>query len=247
MFLSVFHMLGAILVAALVAITPLHAEEVEYWGDDDLPSSGVRQFRLNDQKIPKGSQCEQILMAAEQELGRPLTFEEIKESLPAILKATGEALESDSKPFCFTASMRVLTPRGDIPIGQLRVNDEVISIDLTTFNPVVNRIRAISVRDNVDYGRLSDLARPLEVTPREPFYAQAGTHPPAFTPIEELRESDHLFRAQARAPAVLTPVRRGCFQFPVGTTTVFNLQLFGEPRNFIVEGILVHNVLFMKF
>ncbi len=224
----------------------------------------IRKFRRDGMKVIQGSECESILMEASRRLGRPLTEPEILDNYREILQATGETLEpetlaprpspaptpsSSSKsrnPFgnCFTANMTVATPGGPKKIGDLREGDEVISIDLVSRQPRANTIARIYPHAARAYGRLIDLPTPIDVTDRHRFLAQGKTLDFDFHAIGDIPEDADLYFVDLTQPPgkQWRPIRRGCYVPQTGTRTVYDLELMGEPRNFIVEGILVHNV-----
>lgn len=214
--------------------------------EHDARLDNIRNFDRNGTKIPRGSQCEEILLEASKRLRRPLTEAEINANLDEILKATGEALVIDTQAVrrtCFTAEMMVSTPGGPRPIGELQVGDQVISIDLATKKPVMNRISAVHKYEGKKYSRLEQQDSPINVTDSHPFYSDGNDLPADFRPISQVPADANLFRVNTDAGPgeILTPVKRGCYVTQPGTATVIDLSLEGEPRNFIVEGLLVHN------
>lgn len=213
----------------------------------------IRETRIGKQRIKPGGVCEAILLDAVDRLGRRLTHAEIRLNIEVIVKATGESLVSVVPPSpqprpvvrdgsgCFTAAMKVTTPSGDRAISELRLGDEVISIDLQTMEPRANRIFGIKVHRNRPVGRLSDLPTPIEVTGRHRFLSNSASKPTDFYPIEELDAGDNLFLVKPGA-CTLSPFLRGSYSALPGAADVYELELIGEPRNYIVEGILVHNI-----
>lgn len=216
----------------------------------------IRKFRRDGMKIIEGSECEKVLMNASRRLGRPLTQNEILENYSDILKATGETLEPESltpRPTpspvrrssgCFTGNMTVATPSGPKRIMDLLEGDELISIDLVTRQPVANRIHKIHPYAARNYGRLVDLPAPIDVTDRHRFLARGKNVDFDFHAIGDLNDHDEIFFVDLAQPPgrQWRPVPRGCYVPQPGTRTVYDIELVGEPRNFIVEGILVHNI-----
>ncbi len=201
----------------------------------------VRYFRDNGLRIPHDSQTESILIETQVKLQRVLTHDEIRELLPKILMVTGEKLETVGLPqsHCFTAQMKVMTPTGqEVPISKLRPGDPVVSVDLSTGNPVSNIVRNVIDTQNQEFVTLISQLRPLQVTASEPFLTDGGV----FKPLAQIPETGSLFQFDAKKlKGLLVPVPRGDFLTCPLTTTVYNLELVGEPRNFVIEGLLVHN------
>jgi hypothetical protein len=205
--------------------------------------TGVPSYRQDDLRIPVNSECEKILIQTQQRLKRELTHAEIRDLLPKILLVTGEQLEvvpqSSGRRSCFTAQMKVLTPSGEVPISRLKEGDPVISIDLATGTPVTNFVRKSIATPGQEFGTLINHQRPLEVTGSERFFTDGGK----FTELAQIAESCNLFQVNLKQPSSLvSPVQRGTHRAASVRSTVFNLELIGEPRNFIVEGLLVHNI-----
>lgn len=266
------------LAFALVANTAQAEGVLDYGGPGPSPAPPAKPaapsekqhrdviagFLFEESIIPSGSECENLLVQAGVRLGRFLTYDEIAENLPVILRATGEKLQSilptpppspspapspRSGPVCFTGDMKVLTPRGEVPISQLKPDDEVVSVEQTLggkFRLVVNRVALNTAYENQSFGLLTDLPRPIKVTPRHEFIAtslpleRVGYRSGA---IEDLAPDTSLFFGDEgtwkKGEYYHTP--RGNYSYPQGTETVFDLQLIGHPRNYIVEGVLVHN------
>jgi hypothetical protein len=208
-----------------------------------LPTKGSRIFsyRQDGLRVPAFGESENLLVQTELRLKRLLTDDEIRDLLPKILLVTGEKLEVVPERrggWCFTANMKVLTPNGEVPISKLKIGDAVISIDLATGHAVTNRVRKTMVTQNQTIGTLTHQERPLEVTGSERFFTDGGK----FTELAQIPESCNLFRVDLAQPKqLLSPVPRGIHRPSETPTTVYNLELIGEPRNFVVEGLLVHN------
>lgn len=218
----------------------------------------IRRFSRDGMRIIVGSECERLLLEASLRLGRPLTQPEILDNYSEILKATGETLEPENivvrtgivpSPIrrsggCFTGNMTVATPSGSRKIMDLLDGDQVISIDLVSRQPVTNTIHKIHPYAARNYGRLVNLPTPIDVTERHRFLAQGRGIDFDFHAIGDLPEDADLYLVDLTQPAgrQWRPVRRGCYLPQLGTRTVYDIELIGEPRNFMVEGILVHNI-----
>lgn len=213
----------------------------------------IGKFRHDNRIIPPESQCERILIDSAQRLGRALTEDEIAQNVFDILQVTGESLvRLPGEPFCFTGKMKVLTSGGERPIESLRPGDEVLSFDLDTRQLVSNRIQFVTQHANQLVGRLIDVPRPIDVTARHKFFVAAGGLSAGFYPVEEISEmAQLLFLPRGGQPAsamvgslagskMLRSVNRGRY-ITVGHDTVHSLELVREPKNFFVNGVLVHN------
>ena len=219
--------------------------------------AALQTFRRDGQRIKPRGECERFLLDASEILGRPMTSAEIADSLDEILAEVGEQLVPDPAPvarptpaprrppgpYCFTGPMRVRTLAGERAIADLREGDVVWSYDLTSGREIPNTIRVVTVTPAQEFGRLEDLARPIEVTARHRFLSGAGRGEIDFTAIADLKAGDNLFRRAHDTPEVpgLTPVPRGHYRPRCGTAVVFELLLIGEPHNYFIEGVLVHN------
>lgn len=222
----------------------------------------IRSFSRHGKTLRRGGHCEQILVNAAERLNRPLTFLEIENSLEDILRETGESMvpvpaptpapsprpsTRHQWPVCFTGSMQVLTPSGERSISELRPGDEVISFDHATSRVVTNRIAYVFPHENRAYSRLISLPRPIDVTGRHQFWASGAGLQPGYHPIEEIPHNACLMYASVNDWNSNGAVRinRGAYVSQPDLATVYDLQLIGEPRNFIVHGVLVHNVIKM--
>lgn len=245
------HLGGGSSTRAAATPTPASSSSLSTAEIERLTLEAVRRFELGNAVIAAGGQCERILVDAAQRLERPLTDAEVALALPKVLNATGEALVRKAAPaprrpgpFCFTEEMLVLTPSGERPIADLRPGDEVISFDLHRRQIVTNTIANIFLHPAEPFSRLVDLPRPIDVTGRHQFFAQDGGLAPGYYPIEEIPERSCLLYSPIISPSALSfeKVQRGRFLVQPSTAHVFDLQMTGEPRNFIVHGVLVHNV-----
>ena len=210
--------------------------------------AAVRDYRRDGFLIRSGGECERLLLEASDLLGRPFLRDEITASLDEILREVGETLapaptpsaSRDDYPNCFTGGMRVLTPGGERPIAELHEGDFVYSFDFESQALVPNRIETISTSDDYPFGRLPDLARPIEVTPRHRFLSHAGRGEIDFVPIGDLEPQNLLFSRDEKGGG-LVPTPRGVYRPECGRSTVRDLRLMKPPHNYFIEGILVHN------
>jgi hypothetical protein len=205
----------------------------------------IRDFRRGDKLISPHGRCEEVLLNASEILGRPLTHAEIEESLDGILTEVNERLQLDWSrvPACFTAAMRVDTPRGPRPIADLLVGDVVFSYDLKTGLLVPNVVEKFQVTRARPYATLIDLARPLEVTARHRVLSGAGCGEDDFRAVGDLDPRDPLYAYDLRGTAGvgLKRVPRGEYRPAPVPADVYEILLKGSPHNYFVEGVLVHN------
>lgn len=140
-----------------------------------------------------------------------------------------------SKGSCFTGSMMVSTPSGPRRMEDIRAGDELISFNHVTGKFVANKVRNVMSYGPKPFSRLTDLG--IDVTDQHPFFAAKNGQPADYCPIGQLSDSDSLFRQNGES---IEAVPRGPY-VPTGTAPVYDIEMIGEPRNFIVEGVLVHN------
>lgn len=193
----------------------------------------VEAFRRNGMRIAPHGKCAEILRGAEADLGRRLTRAEIEADLDTIMAETGECLVFEDRGDwgCFTQEMRVATPRGPVRIASLKAGDAVLSFDVARGRVVRNVIADVHRFPNRRVGQLDE--HRLTVTESHPFFTFDGYHPIGTLPAATLL---------ARQDQVgIFGVSRGAFTPLPNRRTVWTLQLEGEPRNFFVQGILVHN------
>lgn len=151
-----------------------------------------------------------------------------------------ENVKPRPKPKCFTGAMKVQTPEGAVRIDQLTVGSEVYSVDLASGRVVKNVIGEMFVTPDQEYGVLSGLEDPIEVTPRHRFFSLTTKEYIAIEAIPPMNALYDVIAELASSGKKLSPVR-GQYNFPAGRATVYNLELNAEPHNFIVNGLLVHN------
>lgn len=187
-------------------------------------------------------------MGASRDMGRALTQDEIASMIGEVVSVTGESLAvsapNASSAWCFVGTTKVRTPGGEKRIETLREGDEITSVDLATGKVVRNRIQKITRIEKQSFGRLTGLPRPIDVTSGHRFLTGAARTDEDFLPIGRIAPAENLFLVDedARPDRRLRAVPRGHFVCPFGQATVHDLTLVGEPRNFIAEDILVHNV-----
>lgn len=146
--------------------------------EEEHPADNIRSFRIARHKIPERSKCEEILVAAEQRLGRHLTRAEIEAHFVAVLEATGEVMEEAESPgpppkprTCYLGGTIVSTPSGPRLVGDLKVGDQVISVD-EKGNPVMNQIANVFKHDGRTYSSLEKEFPPIDAITAHPISAR---------------------------------------------------------------------------
>lgn len=137
---------------------------------------------------------------------------------------------------CVAATMKVRTPRGEVPAGALAVGDCVTSIDLETGVAVVGTIVQIR-RARRECLALRWPGGMLVCTPDHPLYSPArGTYRPASDWVTG--DASTLLACHGEAVDVVAVEAATPF---AGVQEVVDLTLEGEPRNFVANGVVVHN------
>lgn len=137
---------------------------------------------------------------------------------------------------CVAASARVRTPRGEVPAGALIVGDSVRSLDLATGRPVDGTIVAIR-RARRECLMLRWSGGELVCTPDHPLYApETTTYRPAADWITGYATRLLVFRDDTPESVELLAAETFA-----GIHDVVDLTLAAEPRNFVADGVLVHN------
>jgi hypothetical protein len=145
----------------------------------------------------------------------------------ATLAACGET--------CFIAGTRIRTPRGERPIEDLGVGDEVLSFDGAQV--VTRRILARQARtaEETFSVRAGDHAI-AGVTAEHPFWDESTQ---AWRPLRSLTLTSKLMTLLHNDVSVvaISELRRGSARM----VTVHNLSVDGPEHNYFAENILVHN------
>ena len=200
----------------------------------------------HDYQLPNVEILRQIYKF-EKKQNKILTDTRILSAAKGFLHLQGEKLIK--KPKCFTCAMRVLTPYGYRPIGDLDIGDTVISWDFDHGQTTKNRVLAVHEGQNVEFGELISRDFPrgfLEVTPDHPLYSVDNG---GYTPLEKLGDNSRVLRINlglaigqcrgffTKRPAVSIS-KRGAF-VKKGRAQVRGLALSGKHQNYFVEGVLV--------
>ena len=149
---------------------------------------------------------------------------------------TRKVSEQRPTPTCFTGKMRVQTPQGERTIEALQPGDAVFSLDLSTGRIVENTIAHVHRVREGDFTVLSVSDRKLETNPLHSFYLPDEKK---WAPLVEKPYGSPLLRL---GPELGLTRENGCSISPhLKRAPLFNLEMIKEPRNFFIEGILVHN------
>lgn len=220
--------------------------------DPRLPyQMAVRNMRLQGKMIPENSRCEQMLVNMQMQLKEVLTHEKWFEIVAyRFLDLSGERLVDPPAPqprrhaYCFTGEMRVLTQHGERPIQDLKVGDEVLSVDVRTGDLIPNRITSAVRVPQRSFCVLLDVPRPLNVTLTHLFLSRDVNGEYEYKPIEAI-VSDSVVRALPEENMRRTHFRftpRGRLSPQIDLADVYELTLENEPHNYVIEGLVVHNM-----
>lgn len=139
-------------------------------------------------------------------------------------------------PFCVAADMRVRTPRGPIAAGELVVGDRVESVEVATGRAVEGVIVHVR-RATRECVALRWRGGELVCTPDHPLYSpERGEYRPASDWVDGRARMLLARTGESVEPVAVESVER-C----AGVREVVDLSLAAEPRNFVAEGIVVHN------
>ncbi len=205
------------------------------------------------------SECNSLLMATEQRLGRELTEEEVKRLLPTIRRAIEETLAQTS-PGRATAQLQqglatntnVLTADGPVDIELVKPGTQIISYDLERGLTVTNKV----VRLHRGKALWILGVKPI-VTGFGPKYVFSGADPhivvsrelpffmpfvSAFLPLSRIvKDRELLFFRQIYGINKPIPIPSiNSSNLPL-ETPIFQLELEGEPHNFFAAGLLVQS------
>ncbi len=135
---------------------------------------------------------------------------------------------------CVAATSRVRTPTGLVPIGRLRLGDEVLSFDHERGSLVPTRVRAIRSAMRACLSVRSG-GSTLVCTPDHPVYmpdSRSYDHAVAATPGRAL------VHASGRLPSA---VAVDAVASPGGLHRVVDITVESQLHNFVAEDIVVHN------
>ena len=153
-------------------------------------------------------------------------------ALAAYLPAAGCSEDS-----CFAAGTPIATPRGPVPIEQLRVGDTVFTYDAERDRITAHPIMAVHEHDSQRLGQLWLAANPepLWVTRNHPIYAPETGQ---YLPVVELPTSNTVLHLDADHELTLHAGAR--FSSTSRIDRVYNISVAG-PHNYFAGGVLVHN------
>lgn len=169
----------------------------------------------------------------------PFAYNELQEWANAyqIVERDGR---SEVSRTCFTGSSRVLTPSGEREISALRPGDSIFSLDLSSGQLTLNRVKGLHrfVMGDKMSVRTASGAR-VQVNPRHHIYnADRGV----WMPIGEMRVDTQLLRVKFDGQQfAVGPDAISDLKWESEREDLFDLELESSPHNFMVDGVLVHN------
>ena len=163
---------------------------------------------------------------------KPLTRRYKIDDLPTAIGVF--KLKFDEEFFCFTGDMMVSTPHGPKAISEIQIGDQVNSFDEQTGQVVTNTVESIDMGEDRAFGRLEDHA--IQVTSEHLFYAPETRD---YRRIGEMHSAQKLQSVQENSSCLM---ERGPYSPDIGRGTVYNLHMQGEPHNYMVNGMVVHNI-----
>lgn len=138
-------------------------------------------------------------------------------------------------PACLAAGTRVLTPKGEVAIELLSPGDEVFSMDERAGSLVAQPVAATRRQDGAKTLRLRLAGRKaLLATAEHPLYDPDAR---SYRPAGAFAAGGRVASAGAAGLAALEVAAIS----PGPRAAVFDLVVGGAHRNFIAEGVLVHN------
>lgn len=157
----------------------------------------------------------------------------------AVERELGGAGVKGGSASCFVRGTRVVTPRGFRRIEDLDAGDEVFSLDLARRAPVVRRVlRVLGARATDVLQVAAGELIVAGVTADHPFHdAERG----AWVAAGALREGSRLLAwlGSADVRELSVTVHRPAPS--AGRVELFNLTTDGPERNYLAEGLLVHD------
>lgn len=154
---------------------------------------------------------------------------------------------------CFAGWEQVLTPSGTVPISSINAGDVVVSYDEASDQFVTSIVGHVLVHDGVQEPVHDFSSHPLlavtvsddmgtsttKVTANHPYYDPVSN---TYRPISEFQLGDAV-RTTAGVGTIVSlepsPLSGAGGEDP---TIVYNLHMQAGPQNFVVNGVVVHNV-----
>jgi len=138
---------------------------------------------------------------------------------------------------CFVAGTRIETPQGNVAIESLKSGDQVYSFDVKTEKLVPTLVSKLLRREVQDRWQVTFAnGTILEVTSEHPFWDPVLNK---YRPIKDFKINDQALVVGNDGIKENVAVLEK--KFIPGTIEVYNLSV-GEPyRNYLAEGVLVHN------
>jgi hypothetical protein len=159
----------------------------------------------------------------------------------AALAATPLVLSScQTTDSCVAAGTRVATPRGWVPVEQLRTGDAVLAVDVAARVLVATTITEVR-RSRRECLGLTCGDRTLIVTPDHPIFAPARDGFVDAGRIALGQVGDVLLVDVPTAEATPRVAAIGPCNPYAGLHDVYDLSVAGDHRTFVAEGFVVHN------
>lgn len=159
----------------------------------------------------------------------------------AALAATPLVLSScQTTDSCVAAGTRVATPRGWLPVEQLRIGDAVLAVDVTARVLVATTITEVR-RSRRECLELTCGDRTLIVTPDHPIFAPARDGFVDAGRVALGQVGDVLLVDVPVAEATPRVAAVGPCRTYAGVHDVYDLSVAGAHRTFIADGFVVHN------
>lgn len=223
-FPCLFFSLGA-LAAPLEGINPRRIEIARV----------VDTVRVHGMGLPDLRAMISGVLDLEEQIGRRLSDDELARAAREQIAPYGSELDAEAA-VCFAPNMRVLTPSGYRRICDLSPGNSVLSFDREHHRLTENTIRRVLRRRDARLGRFTGLAplgRKIEATTSQAFFA---LHRRAGEKVTRVMPSSALLMIDESCTSLL---RRGPFDLGVKESLAVGLQLDHEPKNYIVEKLLV--------
>jgi hypothetical protein len=227
-------LLVAIMVSFLFAVSP-HTAATE-----EVRLSQIESALYEAGYYIPSQDCLLYIQNAELTKNAVFSEEEIVATAQEYLYRHGNSLIR--RRYCLTCDMKVLTPKGYRPIASLAIGDEIYSWDEFAKKLILNRVRAVHVKDNQEYGTLpyTPTGVALEVSAGHEF----------LMPEKEMYQEIGRIEAGEKLRAVLMGEAGVCesLLFPMTgyvppreRAEVYTISLEKAPATFIVEGLVVKN------
>jgi len=162
---------------------------------------------------------------------------------------------------CFTANQNVLTLNGEVPISQIKAGDTVVSYDINTGKFVNSKVKYLIVHDGKDESTVgvehefksnyseyplilltvkdSRGVTQTEVTSNHPYFDPSTGR---YKFLYNFNEGDKVQTVNGIGTIISEKTLvDGSSSQSQQSTVVYNLELYGDYHNYIVNGVVVHN------